>query len=98
MKIKKAGKGLFIKEGRNGRLGSIKLLAGKATIDWQYTDPDDELTDNARVFFTIDIPQCPGFYSYQVIPNCCIKVQSSDHQDCSTLSYFIVEGIDKNAK
>lgn len=87
VKLGTVGKGLYIKEGTNGTMGSAAMVAGTVTVS------TTKVTANSRIFLTIDSPSLNigSTYVSARTAGTSFVINSTNVLDTSTVSWLIVE-------
>lgn len=87
-KIVTTGKGLFVKDGTNGKIGQATLVAGTVTI------PNTSVTANSRIFLSVSTTGgTQGILSYTKVAGASFTINSTSVSETSTVDWFIVESI-----
>lgn len=89
LKISTAGKGLFVKEGSNAKMGVATLVLGTAVVTTTAVTANSRIQLTAQTLATVTVPSALAVSARTASTS--FTILASDLTDTSTVAWFIVE-------
>lgn len=89
LKIGTAGKGLFVKEGSNAKMGTVTLAAGTATVSTTAVTASSRIFLTAQSLGTVSVGQ--GLAVSAVVAGTSFTIKSQSASDTSVVAWMMVE-------